>query len=194
MKLADRLTFARIALAPVFFIMYNILAFDAGRMPVVTNIVVLWILFAAIEITDLLDGWVARRKDGVSDFGKLFDPFADVLAHLTFFVCFSLSRLLPAWFLPLVLYREFGVTFIRMLLSGKGISMGARPGGKAKSFFYMLVSAAALALVTLKSLALPLDATTAAATTLAVLTWIAAALSVLSFADYFVQFRKLYRR
>ena len=69
-----------------------------GLSPVV-SVVVLWSLFILIELSDLLDGAAARKLNTVSGFGKLFDPFADVFARLTYFVCFSYTGIMPLWIL-----------------------------------------------------------------------------------------------
>ena len=50
--------------------------------------VVLWVLFVVIELSDVFDGMVARRRQIVSDLGKLLDPFADVVSRLTYFIVF----------------------------------------------------------------------------------------------------------
>ena len=63
----------------------------------VPYIALLWGLFLVIEVSDLFDGLAARRTGTVSDFGKLFDPYADVFARITYFVCFALDGIMPAW-------------------------------------------------------------------------------------------------
>jgi CDP-diacylglycerol--glycerol-3-phosphate 3-phosphatidyltransferase len=92
----------------------------------------------------LIDGKVARGRNEVSDFGKLFDPFADTLAWLTFFLCFVVDGILPVILFMVILYREFGILFVRNLMLKKGIAMGARKGGKIKAFGYMFTGIAAL--------------------------------------------------
>ena len=72
MTSADKLTMSRIVLSPVFFAVYFIPVISK-----VPSIITLWILFVAIELSDLLDGAVARSTKSVSSFGKLFDPFAE---------------------------------------------------------------------------------------------------------------------
>jgi CDP-diacylglycerol---glycerol-3-phosphate 3-phosphatidyltransferase len=187
MTLADRLTAARLVLAPLFFATYVWGA--AVSQPFA--VVLLWILFLAIEISDLLDGQAARRQGTVSDFGKIFDPFADVVARITYFVCFATTGIMPAWALLLILYREFGQLFLRMILAGKSVIMGARPGGKLKAVFYMIAGCASLVLDS----AIRLDALPAAVpyakTAVFILYCLAVGLSVGSFADYILQFRKL---
>ena len=97
MNLANKLTFLRVILAPCFFIIYTLPMyfpsfFSRGS---VWTIPVLWLIFIISEITDMLDGMAARKLKKISDFGKLFDPFADTLTQITCFLCFVLDGILP---------------------------------------------------------------------------------------------------
>jgi CDP-diacylglycerol--glycerol-3-phosphate 3-phosphatidyltransferase len=107
-------------------------------------VALLWIVFVVAEITDWLDGLAARRLNQSSDFGRLFDPFADTLVQVAFFLCFVLDGILPAALFLVVLYREFGILFVRNLMLKKGIAMGARIGGKIKTVAYIATCATAL--------------------------------------------------
>lgn len=98
--------------------------------------VVLWILFAFIEISDVLDGAVARSQGIVSDVGKLLDPFADVVSRLTYFVVFAAFSIMPVWMFLLILYREVGIIFVRMMMIRDGVALAARKGGKTKAVMY----------------------------------------------------------
>jgi CDP-diacylglycerol--glycerol-3-phosphate 3-phosphatidyltransferase len=138
MTLADKVTALRLVLAPCFFIVYILPVGGHWIVPV------LWALFFITEITDLIDGKVARSRKEVSGFGKLFDPFADTLVWLTFFLCFVADRILPVILFLIILYREFGILFLRNLMLQKGVAMGARKGGKIKAFAYMFTGIAAL--------------------------------------------------
>jgi CDP-diacylglycerol--glycerol-3-phosphate 3-phosphatidyltransferase len=155
MTLADKFTAARLVLAPVFFVIYllprffaslNVLSSAAGDQLIGARwtVPVLWILFIGSEITDMLDGKIARKMGEVNDFGKLFDPFADTLTQITYFFCFVLDRILPPLLFLAVLYREFSILFIRNLMIKKGIAMGARMGGKIKTVAYVLAGGLAL--------------------------------------------------
>jgi len=186
MTTADKVTLSRIILAPLFFILYRYPLFD--DLP---TIILLWVLFFLIEASDLVDGQIARRSKEVSDFGKLFDPFADVLARVTYFVCFASDGIMPLWILLLILYREFGILFLRNLLSFRGIAMGARPGGKLKAGLYMVAGVLSLALVSLARLAFLPEVAAPLETLVLVAFILAALLSVGSFVDYFMQYRKL---
>jgi CDP-diacylglycerol--glycerol-3-phosphate 3-phosphatidyltransferase len=142
MKLADFFTASRIVLAPIFFLIFFLpswVGFDARL-----SVYILIPLFAFMEFTDFLDGFFARRQNTVSDFGKLFDPFADVLANLTVLFCFVLSGYFPAILFILILYREMGITFVRMLAIRKGVAIGARKGGKLKTVLYIISAGCSL--------------------------------------------------
>ena len=158
MTLASKITSVRLILAPIFFIIYLLPRFfpsvfaiapPAGEssMAIVGapwTVPVLWILFVGSEITDMLDGIVARMRGEVSDFGKFFDPFADTLTQITYFFCFVIDGILPPLLFLAVLYREFSILFIRNLMLRKGIALGARAGGKIKTVTYVLAGALAL--------------------------------------------------
>ena len=186
MTMADKVTLSRIILAPLFFILYRY-----PLLPALPTIILLWILFWIIEISDLVDGKVARSSKQVSDFGKLFDPFADVLARITYFTCFAFSGIMPLWVFLIILYREFSISFLRMILSSKGIAMGARPGGKLKAGLYMTSGMLALLLVSLERLSILADFIPALKVIVLAAFIIAGLLSILSFIDYLAQYRKL---
>ncbi|MDR0722739.1 MAG: CDP-diacylglycerol--glycerol-3-phosphate 3-phosphatidyltransferase [Treponema sp.] len=195
MTLADKVTALRLILAPVFFVVY-VLPYQKlpGLFPgAVTDfkwvVPVLWGLFIISEITDLVDGKIARSRKEVSDFGKLFDPFADVLVRITYFLCFVLDGILPAVLFLVVLYREIGIQFLRNLMMKKGIVMGARKGGKIKAVAYML--AGAVALLAASAERLGFDAGVWVLHTSArVIFCISVVISVGSFVDYLSLYKK----
>ena len=97
MKTADAFTLTRIVASPIFIFVYflpQILGSISGVNVQIVNIVSVCIIVPLIlfaEFTDYLDGHYARKHKVVSDFGKLFDPFADVFLHLTTFFCYTIS-------------------------------------------------------------------------------------------------------
>lgn len=141
MKLANAFTSVRIVFAPVFFLIYFIPIWT-GRF-VGLSAALMIPLLACMEFTDFLDGFFARKNREVSDFGKMFDPFADVIVHLTTFTCFmysfgaSVKSYLPVWIFVLILYREFSQNFLRMAAAKQGTAIAARKGGKLKTVFYV---------------------------------------------------------
>jgi CDP-diacylglycerol--glycerol-3-phosphate 3-phosphatidyltransferase len=191
MNLADRITASRILLSPLFFAAF-MWGGSLGVDPLV-RIGILWILFWVIELSDLLDGKVARSQKTVSSFGKLFDPFADVVARITYFVCFAHAGIMPLWILLVILYREFSILFLRMLLAERGIAMGARPGGKAKAVIYMVSGSASLLLFSLELGGWLPSLAGALGFLVLGLYLLAAILSIGSFIDYAIQYRKLTR-
>lgn len=189
MNLADRLTASRMIMSPAFFALF--IWGGAWGLSEPFRALVLVLLFTVIEVSDLLDGMVARGQKTVSAFGKLFDPFADVFARMTYFFCFAIEGLMPQWAFLLILYREFCQLFLRMLLAERGIAMAARPGGKLKAVFYMIAGAVSLAVWSWPRLGLPELPSAPAGFVVTGLYVVAVALSLGSFADYLVQFRKL---
>ena len=147
MKTADKITTIRIILAPVFFAVLNLKFLNYWQIPV------LWIIFIVAELTDMFDGMAARKKGEVSDFGKLYDPFADTLFQITIFFSFVMHNILPVIPFLLILYREFAILFIRNIMLRKGISMGARIGGKIKTVVYIIAAVLALIVYSLQRLA-----------------------------------------
>lgn len=90
-------------------------------------------LFVAATVTDLFDGYLARRYQMVTALGKLLDPLADKLL-----VCSTLIMLLPpervpAWMVAIVVAREIGVTALRGVASTEGVVIAASSLGKAKT-------------------------------------------------------------
>ena len=137
MNLPNKLTVTRLVLAPVFFIVFFLPEFFPG-FSAVLYAVLLVLIYAVMELTDLLDGKIARRNNLVTDLGKVLDPFADVISHLTFFTCLLACGIMPVWAFILIIWREFAQSFTRMLMMGKGKAMAANIFGKAKTCLYAL--------------------------------------------------------
>jgi CDP-diacylglycerol--glycerol-3-phosphate 3-phosphatidyltransferase len=191
MTLADKVTSLRLVFSPLFFILYLLPErwpswFEQGAR---WTVPVLWLLFILSELSDLADGKIARRRGEVGDFGKLYDPFADVIVRITYFLCFVITGILPAFLFLLVLYREFGILFLRTLMMKKGIAMGARKGGKLKAVAYMLTGAVALLAVSARRLGFdgyfPILAQSAV-----IIFAFSVVISLLSFADYVLVYRR----
>lgn len=141
MKLSNKFTLVRVIFAPVFFLLYFIPIWT-GKFSFLSLLIALPCLIFA-EFTDYLDGHYARKHNEVSDFGKLFDPFADVILHLTTFVCFMKSVNPEISYLPIVIFlfimlREFSQNFLRMVAAKKGVAIAARKGGKFKTVMYVV--------------------------------------------------------
>jgi CDP-diacylglycerol--glycerol-3-phosphate 3-phosphatidyltransferase len=149
MTLPSLVTSVRIGLSPVFFVLFTTIAKN-GETPV-WAVLLYWGIFMIMEISDLLDGKIARRTGAVTDFGKFFDPFADSFSRLTYFLAFTISGFMPAWIFLLVLYRDITVSFVRLLAMRKNIVMSARRSGKIKAVIYAVACGSVLTLVTARA-------------------------------------------
>lgn len=132
------ITVVRVLLAPVVFI----LALSDGALPRLAA----FVLFLMAALSDLWDGYLARKHGWISDFGKLMDPLADKLLVLATFIPFYIISHrpgpvadlpywgeLPAWVLGVILGRELLVTVVRQVLAGRGRVLAAGPSGKYKA-------------------------------------------------------------
>jgi CDP-diacylglycerol--glycerol-3-phosphate 3-phosphatidyltransferase len=142
MRLADKFSMVRVVFAPVFLVFYLLALSEESIIPWFhTNslivISVLTVLLALVEFTDYLDGNTARKLKQVSDTGKLLDPFADAILHITTFFCFTYTHFMPAALFMIVFYREFGMIFLRMNVIRTGVAIAARMGGKFKTVLYI---------------------------------------------------------
>ena len=126
-NIANALTVLRLALVPVFLLAlfardgHN----DAWR-------VVAWGVFAVASVTDRIDGDIARRRQIVTEFGKLIDPIADKALIGTALIGLSLLGDLPWWITVVILGREVAVTLLRFWVIRHGVIAASR-GGKLKT-------------------------------------------------------------
>ena len=138
MKVSNRFTLARAVFAPVFYLIFNLPVWFNSHILGIISACIMIPLLAVVELTDYWDGHYARKYNEVSDFGKLFDPFADVILNLTVFMCAVSAGYMPMVLFVLILYREFTQSFLRMIALKKGIAIAARMGGKLKTVFYII--------------------------------------------------------
>lgn len=138
MNLPNKLTVTRLVLVPVFFIFFLLGEYTSLK---VLSTAAMLVIYAVAELSDLLDGKIARKRNLVTDLGKVMDPFADTLTHITYFVCFLSLSIMPLWAFILIMWREFSILFVRMLLAKyAGKAMPANIFGKAKTVLYALTT------------------------------------------------------
>jgi CDP-diacylglycerol--glycerol-3-phosphate 3-phosphatidyltransferase len=127
-QLPNLLTVVRIGLVPILIV--------ALLVKTGTGDVLAAVVFCAASFTDGLDGYLARRNDLISNFGKLMDPIADKLLIISsMIVLVSLDRL-AAWVAVVVIAREFAVTVLRAAVgSTQGVVIAASQSGKLKTCF-----------------------------------------------------------
>ena len=146
------ITMLRFALSPIFLVVYFApdWLFGVRSQPLLFTLV-LWVLFILIEGSDIVDGWLARSRNQITSTGALLDPTADVCSRLTYFTCFLITGIIPIWCFAVILYRELCAITLRLIGSAHGRTISARFGGKLKSVFYSIASAAALLLVGMRA-------------------------------------------
>jgi CDP-diacylglycerol--glycerol-3-phosphate 3-phosphatidyltransferase len=131
-QLPNAITIARIPLAVVFFVLLLI-----GGAYGISDIVIRWVagaLFVLAISTDWVDGYLARKYDIVSDFGKLWDPIADKLLTGAGFVGLAILAEWPWWVVIVILIREWGITVHRFIVASSHI-VAAAWMGKLKTAF-----------------------------------------------------------
>lgn len=134
MNLPNKLTCLRVLLIP-FFVLFMLtdLAGEAGRY-------VALVIFAAASFTDFLDGYLARRDNLVTNFGKFLDPLADKLLVCSALICFVEQGLMPAWIVILIIAREFVISAFRLIASDNGVVIAASYWGKFKTVSQMIMT------------------------------------------------------
>ena len=125
-QLPNAITVVRIPLAVIFFVLLLI-----GGTYGLDDIVIRWVaavLFVVAISTDWVDGYLARKYDIVSDFGKLWDPIADKLLTGAGFVGLAILAEWPWWIVIVILIREWGVTVHRFIVASSHIVAAAWMG------------------------------------------------------------------
>ncbi len=98
---------------------------------------VAFLLFVLACATDFLDGWVARKKGLISDFGKIMDPLADKVLVVGLFLTFVQLQLVGAWVVVVIIVREFLITGMRVFALRRGVVLAAENAGKHKTVSQM---------------------------------------------------------
>ena len=125
MNTANKLTMLRVLLIPVFLI-FLYLDFSGHQIAALA-------VFIIASCTDFVDGYVARHYNQTTDFGKFMDPLADKVLVTAAMLWFVEVGLMPAWALAIVIAREFAVSGLRMIASGRGTVIAAAWSGKIKT-------------------------------------------------------------
>lgn len=131
MNWANRVTLARVVLIPVVIVVL------LARLP---NWGPWWaaVLFTLLAATDAVDGYLARSRNEVTNFGKLIDPLADKLLVTAALVSLVELDSLPAWIAIVIIAREFIVTGLRMVAVAEGRVIAAGSFGKLKTVFQII--------------------------------------------------------
>lgn len=130
MNLANKITLVRVILVPIFML---VLYSDIPNSTYIAG----WIFIIA-SLTDTLDGYIARSRKLVTNFGKFVDPLADkILVSAALILLVELGKI-PGWVVVLIIAREFTITGFRILAASEGVNIAASSLGKIKTITQLL--------------------------------------------------------
>lgn len=173
MNLPNKITIIRVIAVPFFVVLFNLnYAFPAA------------ILFCIASATDALDGYIARKRGLVTNFGKIMDPLADKIIVIAAFILLVQSGKIPGWMIIVILAREFIVAGLRTVAAVDGIVIAAGIWGKLKTATQML--AIPFLIVDnwpFEMIGIPVDQ---------ILLWLCVALTVISGIEYIYKNRRIF--
>ncbi len=146
MNIPNRITMLRIL--STFIFMFFL--FCQGLWAKVISLVI----FILAAISDFYDGWLAEKKNMVTDFGKFMDPIADKILVLAAFAAFVQMQLIDAWMFVIIISREILITSLRLFALNKGKVLAASKAGKHKTLSQMAVIFSILGFIVLKEMML----------------------------------------
>ncbi len=133
MNTPNKLTVARMIIVP-FLVVFLLTGWgdDANRY-------ISLALFVVASVTDWFDGYLARKNNLVTNFGKFMDPLADKLLVCSAMICMIELNRLPAWFVIIIIGREFIISGFRLIAAENGIVIAANYWGKFKTASQMIM-------------------------------------------------------
>ena len=133
MNTPNKLTIARMILVP-FFVLFILTGWGGDG-----NRYICLALFVVASITDWFDGHLARKNNLVTNFGKFMDPLADKLLVCSALICMIELDRLPAWFVIIIIAREFIISGFRLIAAENGVVIAANYWGKFKTVSQMVM-------------------------------------------------------
>lgn len=137
LNLPNRLTLLRVLLVPVFMIFAALSHFGRPDFNSLLSLLA-GVVFAAASFTDFLDGFLARRQNLVTNFGKFMDPLADKMLTTAALIYMVSDGVCSPVVLAVVLFREFAVAGVRMLAASSKKVIAANLWGKVKTVLQMV--------------------------------------------------------
>ncbi len=143
MNLPNKITVFRMILVP-FMMLAELLTINAEFLGVNAVNWIILAIFIIASATDFLDGYLARKNNLVTTFGKFLDPIADKLLVITALIMLVDWHIIPSWIPVVIVAREFLVSGVRMLAAGEGTVIAASMLGKIKTVSQMIAISLAL--------------------------------------------------
>ncbi len=175
MNIPNQLTMGRIIMIPIFIVVY-MLGYNYWAAGI----------FIAAAATDALDGYLARKWNLVSNFGKIMDPLADKLLVMAALVCMVETGVVFGWMVIVILGREFLISGFRAVAAAQGIVIAAGMTGKIKTILQMV----AIPLLLLENW--PFSIFTTVPVDQIVL-WAAVVMTIVSGAEYIIKNIKVFK-
>lgn len=166
MNLPNKLTVLRVIMIP-FFVLFMLTDFAGAASKYIALAI-----FCVASFTDFLDGYLARRDNLVTNFGKFMDPLADKLLVCSALICLIPQGKLETWIVLVIIAREFIISGFRLVASDNGIVIAASYWGKFKTVSHM--SMIILLILDLPFLWIVTE----------IVKWIAVVLTIVSLVDY----------
>lgn len=149
MNLPNKLTITRMVMIP-FFVLFMKLPEILGAQAYDPNAfgnpgqygwcrIVALIIFIAASLTDTADGYIARKYNLITDFGKFMDPLADKLLVIISMICLISTNEIPDWVVMIIIAREFIISGIRLVAADNGVVIAASKWGKSKTIVTMVM-------------------------------------------------------
>lgn len=130
MNLATKLTMLRIVMIPLFMI-FVLADIPYGKLIAAA-------IFVLASVTDAADGYIARKRQEVTNLGKLLDPLADKLLVAAALISLVEIGLIPSWIAVVIIGREFLVTGLRGVAAAEGVVIAASNPAKLKTIFQIV--------------------------------------------------------
>ena len=166
MNLPNKLTVLRMVLVPFFV---------ASLLMSATNDSLKWLalaLFVIASLTDFADGYIARKYNLITNFGKFMDPLADKILTVSGMICLIELGRIPSWIVVIIVAREFIISGFRLIAAENGVVIAANYWGKFKTTFQMIMII--LMIMNIPQLQIVTD----------IVMWIALALTIISLVTY----------
>ena len=169
MNLPNKLTVLRMVLVP-FFVATLLLSQNNDSLKWVALV-----LFIVASLTDFADGYIARKYNLITNFGKFMDPLADKILTISGMICLIELGRIPSWIVVIIVAREFIISGFRLVAAENGVVIAANYWGKFKTTFQMIMII--LMIMNIPRLGLVTD----------IVMWIALLLTIISLATYIMQ-------
>lgn len=174
MNLPNKLTIIRVFMIPLYLVFMLISGIPYGRY-------IAGVIFTIAAITDALDGYLARKNNQITNFGKFMDPLADKLLVCSALICFVEQNLMPGWVAIIIIAREFIISGFRLIASDNGVVLAAGWWGKIKTNVQIVMSVMLTVNLDFKFINILED----------VAVYLALALTIISLMDYLIKNRNL---